>query len=186
MVMEPLTFAEQEAIRLAGYLSTFICDEVIADGPTRAQDIAELEIHIHAIQYKIGFQAAARAYPTQLRLLGDIVKPRQKEDEDPLRGGIKMLCRSPCPKSTASVSTAASMVRFALLSRHKKTGFVIYVGKPVMAARIAIYTQAGQETYNMNKKCKQCKKTAVYWNSILKIVMCHACRVPEKGGKSIG
>ena len=119
--MEPLTFAEQEAIRLAGYLSTFICDEVIADGPTRAQDIAELEVHIHAIQYKIGFQAAARAYPAQLRLLGDIVKPKQKEDEDPLRGGIKMLCRLPCPKFIVNARSAAAMMSLASLWLRRKT-----------------------------------------------------------------
>ena len=44
---------------------------IVGDGPTRARDLAELAAHIHAIQATVMAQAAARAYPEALRLLGD-------------------------------------------------------------------------------------------------------------------
>ncbi len=33
----------------------------------------------------------------------------------------------------------------------------------------------------MNKKCLKCGKIAVYWHSIKKIVICHACMKPATG-----
>lgn len=44
---------------------------VVADGPTRDQDIRELVDKIHQIQQTIMSQAAARAYPDRFRLLGE-------------------------------------------------------------------------------------------------------------------
>jgi len=34
----------------------------------------------------------------------------------------------------------------------------------------------------MNQKCCYCRKKAVYWHSILKVIMCHACRRPVTSG----
>lgn len=71
-----LTDEERRAIRLAGELSTYITDHIIGHGANRAQDIAELESDIHHIQRRVMAQAAARAYPNELRLLGKSVEYR--------------------------------------------------------------------------------------------------------------
>lgn len=70
--MQPgLTGAEQTAIDDAGRLATFIENEIISDGATRADDIRELEFYVHGIQHMIMAQAAARAYPGTYRKLGE-------------------------------------------------------------------------------------------------------------------
>lgn len=68
-----LTDDEREAIRMAGRLSTFIADRVCGHGPTREQDIAELEATIHHIQRLVMAQSAARDYPGELRLMGEVI-----------------------------------------------------------------------------------------------------------------
>jgi Helix-turn-helix domain/Bacterial regulatory proteins, gntR family len=65
--------AERAAVRDAGWLYTFIATHVIADGPTREDDLAELRAPIHVIQRMVLAQAAARAYPKEFRLLGGLV-----------------------------------------------------------------------------------------------------------------
>lgn len=44
--------------------------EIVGPGPSRAGDLRELVVHIHAIQHAVMSQAAARAYPDRFRLLG--------------------------------------------------------------------------------------------------------------------
>jgi hypothetical protein len=68
-----LTPAEHAALRDAGLLYTFIATNVMADGPTREDDLAELRAPIHAIQRMVLAQAAARAFPEEFRLLGRLV-----------------------------------------------------------------------------------------------------------------
>ena len=68
-----LTAEEREAIRLAGELYTHIQDQVCGTGVTREADLAELRLTIHAIQRLVMAQAAARAYPDELRLMGEVV-----------------------------------------------------------------------------------------------------------------
>ena len=68
-----LTPAEHAAVRDAGLLYTFIATHVIADGPTREDDLAELRAPIHVIQRMVLAQAAARAFPKEFRLLGGLV-----------------------------------------------------------------------------------------------------------------
>lgn len=69
-----LTEHERIAVRLAGQLSTYIAEKVCGHGPARDQDIAELEAAVHVIQRMVLAQAAARAYPDQLRLLGETIE----------------------------------------------------------------------------------------------------------------
>lgn len=67
---EPLlTDAERAAIQKAGDLWGDLC-AIVADGPTRDADLAELIVHVHAIQHTVMAQAAARAYPEEFRRLG--------------------------------------------------------------------------------------------------------------------
>lgn len=46
---------------------------IVGDGPMRDYDMNELALHIHALQRDIMKQAAARAYPSKFRLLGQEV-----------------------------------------------------------------------------------------------------------------
>jgi hypothetical protein len=68
-----LTDDEREAIRLAGELYTHIANKICGMGVEREGDLAELRVTIHHIQRLIMAQAAARAYPDELRLMGEVV-----------------------------------------------------------------------------------------------------------------
>jgi hypothetical protein len=68
-----LTDAERKAVRLAGELYSFIEREVCGHGPTREADLVEICTRIHDIQYRIEKQAAARLYPGEFRLMGEII-----------------------------------------------------------------------------------------------------------------
>ena len=70
-----LTDAEHRAMDLTADLMNLLAAEVIGDGPTRAQDLNEAGLRIHAIQHMIMSQAAARAHPDRYRLLGGIARP---------------------------------------------------------------------------------------------------------------
>lgn len=70
---------EQKAVRLAGELSAFITEWIIGIGPTREQDIAELEAAIHVVQRMVLAQAAAREYPGRYRLLGEVIALQSQE-----------------------------------------------------------------------------------------------------------
>lgn len=65
-----LTRAELKALNLTAQLWNLLVQEVVANGSTRDHDTAELASKIHDLQHTIMAQAAARAYPTQFRLLG--------------------------------------------------------------------------------------------------------------------
>lgn len=47
--------------------------EIVGDGETREADLAEIAAHIHALQNAVLAQAAARLYPNDYRLMGDVV-----------------------------------------------------------------------------------------------------------------
>jgi len=64
-----LTTDEATAIRQAGDLWGTLC-KIVGTGATRDADLAELIVHVHAIQQAVMSQAAGRAYPNQYRLLG--------------------------------------------------------------------------------------------------------------------
>lgn len=70
-----LTESEHEAIEAAGQLATLISERVIGSGPTRGDDIAEMEAALHVVQRMVMAQAAARAYPNSYRLLGEVLPP---------------------------------------------------------------------------------------------------------------
>jgi hypothetical protein len=69
-----LTDDERRAVRLAGELYTHIANEVCGRGPTRDDDLAELRASIHHVQRLVMAQAAARAHPGELRLMGETVR----------------------------------------------------------------------------------------------------------------
>lgn len=69
---ELLTVHEMRAIELTAELSKLVIGQVIGQQDARAADVAEFVGHIHVIQRMIMSQAAARAYPDKLRLLGNV------------------------------------------------------------------------------------------------------------------
>lgn len=64
-----LTVLEQQVVNDAGELWNKLC-RVVGYGPAREGDLAELIVHVHAIQHAVMANAAARAHPEQYRLLG--------------------------------------------------------------------------------------------------------------------
>ena len=78
---ELLTATEQACVKMAGDLWNELCN-VVGDGATRTGDLAELVIHIHAIQSAVLAQAAARRYPSMYRPLGGTLKPHPEPTDD--------------------------------------------------------------------------------------------------------
>jgi hypothetical protein len=70
---ELLSEDEHAAVRQAGDLWATLC-RVVGDGPTRDADLAELVVHVHAIQHAVMSQATARSYPEAYRLLGESLR----------------------------------------------------------------------------------------------------------------
>jgi uncharacterized phage protein gp47/JayE len=71
---ELLTDHEHEAMRLSGELFNLVAHSVIGmNEQARPNDVRELCLHIHGIQRMIMSQAAARAYPEEYRLLGEVL-----------------------------------------------------------------------------------------------------------------
>lgn len=70
---ELLTADEKAAITKLGEVAT-ICSRIVAHGKTRNDDFGEIVLHIHNVQHAIMSQAAARAYPTEFRLLGGTLR----------------------------------------------------------------------------------------------------------------
>lgn len=66
---ELLTDLERDVIQRIGGIWDDLC-AIVGDGQSRDGDLAELVVHVHAIQQKVMAQAAGRAYPGELRLLG--------------------------------------------------------------------------------------------------------------------
>lgn len=80
-----LTDAERKAVRMAGELYTFIERHVCGNGPTRDDDLAEIAASVHHVQHWVMAQAAARLYPGELRLMGEVIggKPEAGEGAEP-------------------------------------------------------------------------------------------------------
>lgn len=76
MTSELLTAIERAIIVDLGRVWGGMC-EFVGTGPTRDADLAEVVVHIHALQHMVMAQAAARAYPTELRLLGSTIQEEQ-------------------------------------------------------------------------------------------------------------
>jgi hypothetical protein len=68
-----LTGDERQAVRMAGELYTHIAAKVCGNGPTRADDLAELRASIHHVQHWVEAQSAAREHPGELRLMGEVI-----------------------------------------------------------------------------------------------------------------
>lgn len=70
---DALTPLELKVIEDLGNIWNDLCRVVGAD-VTRDADLNEAVHHIHALQKMIMGQAAARAYPSRLRLLGGMIQ----------------------------------------------------------------------------------------------------------------
>jgi DNA-binding transcriptional regulator YhcF (GntR family) len=81
-----LTADERHAVEQAGLLYTFIAERIVTGGATRKGDLAELRGAVHVIQRAVLAQAAARAYPAEFRLLGEIVTASPPPDAGPTHG----------------------------------------------------------------------------------------------------
>ena len=68
-----LTDDERKSVRLAGELYTLIAEKVCGNGPTRADDLAEIRAAVHHVQHAVMGQASARLYPAEFRLMGEII-----------------------------------------------------------------------------------------------------------------
>ena len=66
---ELLTPEEHDVIDDAGRLYSKV-EKLIGGGKHEAADLTEIRHHVHAIQYAIMANAAARAYPDRYRLRG--------------------------------------------------------------------------------------------------------------------
>ena len=77
-----LTDDEHELIDMLGKCANLF-GRVIGNGPTRAADTSEMVAPIHVLQQAVMSQAAARAYPTKYRLLGQTLRDDAKVESDP-------------------------------------------------------------------------------------------------------
>lgn len=68
-----LTETEMRAMACTAELANLL-GVVIGNDRTRPGDLAELILHVHAIQHAIMSQAAARAYPSMFRKLGEMLR----------------------------------------------------------------------------------------------------------------
>ena len=67
---EMLTEAERDLVQKLG--SCWVdYSAIVGRGPSRAADCNEFVARIHDLQHAVMSQAAARAYPTEFRLLGE-------------------------------------------------------------------------------------------------------------------
>lgn len=70
MAAEFLTDEEKTALddlgRLWGRLT-----RIVGEGVTRAADLGEMVVHVHALQNAVLAQAAGRAHPGEYRLMGE-------------------------------------------------------------------------------------------------------------------
>lgn len=78
---ELLTPEERRCLDVSGELAGRL-RAIIGDGPTAHGDWAEAAAAIHVLQRMVMGNAAARAYPTEYRLLGQRVVPMNINDEN--------------------------------------------------------------------------------------------------------
>lgn len=77
-----LTQDEHDALTVSGELAGLI-RRVIGDGPQAHNDWSEAAVLIHGLQHMVMAQAAARAFPNDYRLLGQVLS----SDEEATRAG---------------------------------------------------------------------------------------------------
>jgi hypothetical protein len=71
----PLTTEERQLIQDIGAWYTRCAVMAVGnDDATREDDLREMRFHVHALQRMVMAQAAARAYPREMRPLGEVVR----------------------------------------------------------------------------------------------------------------
>ncbi len=65
-----LTEPELRVVKMLGDVASVFALEIVGNGDTREHDVNEFVAHVHALQHTVMAQAAARAHPELLRLLG--------------------------------------------------------------------------------------------------------------------
>lgn len=73
-----LTEDEHRAVEMAGELWNLLC-RIVGQGASRGGDLNEFIHLVHGIQRGVLKQAAARAYPNQYRLLGEMLPAPETE-----------------------------------------------------------------------------------------------------------
>lgn len=77
--MELLTASEKRATGLLGQVHHLFVNEICGNHIiARDLDIKEFTDHIHILQNMIMCQAAARAYPDEFRLAGEVLAPTER------------------------------------------------------------------------------------------------------------
>jgi hypothetical protein len=74
---ELMTSDEHRAIQMTVDLWNLLVNNIVGDGLSRENDLAELASDIHRVQERLLAQAASRAYPHLYRGLGGTVKERE-------------------------------------------------------------------------------------------------------------
>jgi hypothetical protein len=105
-----LTADEREALALSGQLAK-LCRRIVGSGPQAADDWSELASRIHAVQHTIMAQAAARAYPFEFRLLGQVFDHGESEEK---RSEIPAVFRLKYDDGTLSDDSVTSGVEFGI------------------------------------------------------------------------
>lgn len=73
-----LTGKEMALLRKLGSCAGDFAD-ITGDGPSRSADLAEVCDKLHQLQATVMAQAAARAHPAELRLLGEIINDKEAD-----------------------------------------------------------------------------------------------------------
>lgn len=76
-----LTDDEHRCIAMTGDLYNLL-SRIVGKGAPRTEDLDEFAVHIHGIQNMVLAQAAARQWPYQYRLLGELI-PNPNPHADP-------------------------------------------------------------------------------------------------------
>ena len=80
---------EREIVHDLGRIYTRMT-AIVGDAVTREDDLREIRAHIHDLQHAVMAQAAARCYPREFRLLGELVcaEPSEPLAPHPVTGDI--------------------------------------------------------------------------------------------------
>jgi hypothetical protein len=76
-----LTQDELGAVQMIGALHELLATRIVGNGPARWSDLAEIGMHIRALQYMVMSQASARRYPEYFRLLGEGIEVAEDPED---------------------------------------------------------------------------------------------------------
>lgn len=83
--MNGLTETEHTVLELLAEAWNLLVSEVVADGPSRDGDLAEIAADVHRLQARVMSQAAGRAHPDLYRMLGGELGPGAIARDEPCK-----------------------------------------------------------------------------------------------------